>query len=192
MAWISVEFVALGEQCEARVNDVGVEELPLGCGDRLQRHLNRTGGLVGTVGGDDFDRVGHGHDAALDQDVVAVESVRVARSVEAFVMLEDNLGDRPSPKPLRNLQSASSSAPGKPTPARGEKLLFAGFQGVPPDLLRRHAVQLGAQVVHDDVGALSGELQGVTSSDAPAGSGHDDDATFTDPTAHLLPPLALR
>ena len=53
------------------------------------------------------------------------------------------------------------------------------------DLLRRRrrgpgAVELGADVVHHDPGALGGEGQGVGSADAATGAGDDDDAAVTD------------
>ena len=42
------------------------------------------------------------------------------------------------------------------------------------------AVDLGAEVVDDDLGALAGELEGVAAADASPGAGDDDDPAVAD------------
>ena len=43
------------------------------------------------------------------------------------------------------------------------------------------AVELGAEIVDDDLGALAGELEGVAPADAPARARHDHDPSVADP-----------
>ena len=45
---------------------------------------------------------------------------------------------------------------------------------------RAGAVELGADVVDDDAGALAGEFQRVLAAEAAAGAGYDDYAAITD------------
>ena len=43
------------------------------------------------------------------------------------------------------------------------------------------AVELGADVVDDDTGALAGQLERVAAAEAPPGAGHDHDSSFAHP-----------
>lgn len=83
------------EHVDAGVGDVGVEEVPAFVGHDGERFLERARRPVGAGCGNRLHGVGHGEDPSLEQDLVAVQALRVPGAVEAFVVLQDHRGDRP-------------------------------------------------------------------------------------------------
>ena len=74
-------------------------------------------------------------------------------------------------------KSATSSPLAIGLAAAGPDLVddLAGGAGAAPA-----AVELGAEVVDHDLGALAGELEGVRPAEPPARAGHDDDPSVAD------------
>ena len=92
----------------------------------------------------------------------------------------------------RRLDEVGAAIPGGDVVAVGHGLATHG-----PDLLDDLAggtggpaapVELGADVVDDDLGPLAGELEGMTAADAPARTRDDDDSTVAERThgSHLF------
>jgi len=115
-------------------------------------------------------RLGHVGEHAVAQDAGVVdEHVEITEGLDGGV-----------DEPLRALPRRDVVAVGGG--------LAAGALDLGHDLLGRTqvatcAVDVAAEVVHDDLGAVAGERQGVLATDATPGAGHDGDASVQE-SAH--------
>src|SRR5450756_2209645 len=82
------------DETDAGCDDVGVVFDPRMLADLGQGRLHAEHRAVGPVRGHRLDDVGDGEDPGLRQDVLAAQPPRVARAVEAFVVLQHDLGHR--------------------------------------------------------------------------------------------------
>jgi len=80
---------------DARVDNGGIEQGGAAGIDRSESGVDAERGTIGTVREHGLYCVGHGDDPSADGHLLAEEAVGVARSIEAFVVLEDQLADRP-------------------------------------------------------------------------------------------------
>src|SRR5439155_23599458 len=108
----------------------------------------------------------------VDEHPVAQDAGVVDEDVEAAKALHGRVDQALGTLPVGHVVAVGDSLA-----ARGADLFdhLAGGTG-----RRTAAVDLGSQVVDDDLGALAGILQGVAPADAATGAGDDDDAAVTD------------
>src|SRR5687768_16694692 len=82
---------SLPHQPRAGSDEVQVVELARVLVDLVDRGFHAEGRAMRTRRAHRLDRVCNRKHACLDQDVVALDTARIAAAVEAFVMLEDDL-----------------------------------------------------------------------------------------------------
>lgn len=87
-----VDKIGPAQQPQAGVYDVGVVQHAPSFGDFLERRIESQRAAVGPAGGHRFDNVGDGDDLRLEADPGALQALRIAGPVQAFVVLQGHPG----------------------------------------------------------------------------------------------------
>jgi Spore Coat Protein U domain len=87
----------LPKQAQARIGRIGVIGGCPSTRNFAERQLDAQSGTIGTVRGHRLHRIRYGHDARIQQDGFALQTLRVTADVHALVVLQRNLRHRPGP-----------------------------------------------------------------------------------------------
>lgn len=81
------------EDPQTGIHHILIELMAAHLDDLLHGTGNAEGGAIGAVRGHGFDDIGNGEDAGLQQDLIPLESQRIAGAIEILVVLVDHPGD---------------------------------------------------------------------------------------------------
>ena len=101
VAWEGVtrlggEIVAVdAEEADAGFRDLGVKEYACPGRDLVERDIDAVRLAIGAVGSHGLDDIGDAEDSRFEEDVISLETKRVAGAVDSLVVLVDDVGNGP-------------------------------------------------------------------------------------------------